>query len=124
MKFFGGVYIWIRRIGSLGKMMKDREVSLWKKALFIFAVAYLFIPIELLPDFLLPVGFTDDIILWICVLHILKGTLDKYIDQGISKDAKKRYKGKTIIDDVEFEVKEDDGDRQSTDKPGGNPGEG
>lgn len=115
MGFFTGIRRWIKRIGSLGKMMKDRDVSLWKKILLVFAVIYLFIPIELIPDFLLPVGLADDIILWICVLQILKATLDKYVGPDLSRTAKKRYKGKNIIDDVEFEIKEDEGDRKSTD---------
>lgn len=111
MGIFTGISMWIKRIFSIGKMMKDREVSLWKKALVVFAVIYLFIPIEIIPDFLFPIGFADDIILWVCVLLLLKDTLSKYVSEGISKDAKKKYKGKTVIDDVQFEVKEDDGDR-------------
>lgn len=123
MGFFAGIKRWVKRIASLGRMMKDRNVSLWKKALFVFAVIYLFIPIELIPDFLLPIGFLDDIILWICVLQILKGTLDGYIGPDISRNAKKRYRGKDIIDNVEFEVKEEEDDRKDTDQSGADPGE-
>lgn len=123
MGFFTGTIRWIKRIASLGRMMKDRNVSLWKKALFVFAVIYLFIPTELIPDFLLPIGFLDDIILWICVLQILKGTLDGYIGPDISRNAKKRYRGKDIIDNVEFEVKEEEDDRKDTDQSGADPGE-
>lgn len=123
MGFFAGIKRWVKRIASLGRMMKDRNVSLWKKALFVFAVIYLFIPIELISDFLLPIGFLDDIILWICVLQILKGTLDGYIGPDISRNAKKRYRGKDIIDNVEFEVKEEEDDRKDTDQSGADPGE-
>ena len=49
------------------------------------------------------------------ILQILKATLDKFVGPDLSRTAKKRYKGKNIIDDVEFEIKEDEGDRKSTD---------
>ena len=42
-------------------------------------------------------------------------SLDKFVGPDLSRTAKKRYKGKNIIDDVEFEIKEDEGDRKSTD---------
>lgn len=91
----------------------DKEQSLWKKALVIGAVIYLISPIEFVPDFLLPIGLLDDIILWACILIVLGDTLDEYANKKNKVkrnfvNYKKKFKGSTVIDDVEFEVTEDE----------------
>ncbi|MEG0431178.1 MAG: DUF1232 domain-containing protein [Anaerovoracaceae bacterium] len=95
-----------KRIKAIRFMMADKKVSIWKKILIAFGIAYIIMPIEVLPDFFLPVGFIDDILLWGCILYYLKETLDEYWTGGKSKDFSKKYKNP--LEDVEFEVKEDD----------------
>lgn len=101
-----------KRIAALWPMLKDREQALWKKALVIGSVIYLISPIEFVPDFLLPIGLLDDIILWACILVVLGDTLDEYAKKTKKTkrkfvNYKKKFKGSTVIDDVEFEVTEE-----------------
>lgn len=100
----GGIIRFFKRIGAIRLMMTDKSVKWWKKALIIFGLVYLVLPFEVLPDFFLPVGWVDDIVLWVCILVGLKDTLDKYVRRGGKSDFSKKYKD--VIDDVDYEVKE------------------
>lgn len=106
MNTLSKIYCFFKRIPNIRLMMKDRSVSLWKKALIVFGIIYLFLPFEVIPDFFLPVGIIDDIVLWGSIITLLGDTLDKY--NSPNKKARKKYKGKTVIDDVEFEIKEEE----------------
>ena len=64
-------------------------------------------PTDLIPAVNFPIGFIDDIVLWLWILYHLRETLDNYWLGEKTVDLSKEYKGKTIIDDVEFEVKEE-----------------
>ena len=50
------------------RLFKDRRVPLWPKALVIVSLVYAFFPLDLLPDWLLFVGWIDDFILLILSL--------------------------------------------------------
>ena len=52
--------------------MKDKSVSLWKKALIIAGIAYVVMPIDLIPIAILPFAWLDDLLLWI-LHHITDG---------------------------------------------------
>ena len=54
-----------RRIKAISSMMKDRSVPKRKKALVIFGILYLFMPLDLIPPVIFPFGFLDDLVLWI-----------------------------------------------------------
>ena len=51
-----------RRIKAISSMMKDRSVPKRKKALVIFGILYLFMPLDLIPPVIFPFGFLDDLI--------------------------------------------------------------
>ena len=90
----------LKRLRAIRAMMKSPEVSKWKKALVIFGIVYLFLPIDLIPPFLFPFGFVDDLILWIFIILHLKDTLDRFwLGDKISDR-------KNDIDDIEFEVED------------------
>ncbi len=57
--------------------------------------------------FLFPIAWIDDLILWIWILWHLRETLDKYWMGEKNTNYSKKYKNKTIIDDAEYEVKEE-----------------
>ena len=105
MKFF-------KRIAGLIPMIMDKEQSLWKKILVIGSIVYLISPIEFVPDFLLPFGLIDDIILWICIITVLGDTLDSYAEKTKKTrrnfvNYKKKFKGSEVIDNVDYQVKEE-----------------
>lgn len=95
----------VNKISAIIGMMKDKSASKLKKVLIIFGVVYFFAPIELLPDFLLPFGYIDDIVLWAAILYYLKDSLKEYGGNKNPKNYSKKYKD--AIDDVEFEVKDE-----------------
>ena len=43
------------------RLFTDRHVSLLPKIILVLGIAYLLLPIDLLPDLLLPLGLVDDI---------------------------------------------------------------
>lgn len=107
MHFFG-LQILLKRIKAIRFMMKDKSVPKRKKALIVCGIIYLFLPIDLIPPILFPIAWVDDFILWIWILWHLRIELDKYWlgDKGV--DLSKKYRGKTVVDDVKYEVKDDD----------------
>lgn len=88
--------------------MKDSTVPLYKKALIVIGIIYLLSPIDLIPAAVLGFGIIDDIALWIFILSSLKEQLDKYYTQ----DDIKTYKGKNVIDAVDYEVYKADNDKE------------
>lgn len=68
---------------SLYYMLQDEKVSLQHKAYIVGALGYFILPIDLIPDGLLPViGFTDDIAVMTLVL--------KLVDSSITPEIKAR----------------------------------
>jgi uncharacterized membrane protein YkvA (DUF1232 family) len=47
----------------VARLIRDPRVGAADKALFAAALAYLFAPVDLVPDFLWPLGFVDDLYL-------------------------------------------------------------
>jgi uncharacterized membrane protein YkvA (DUF1232 family) len=105
MQFFSFRVLW-KRIKAIRFMMKDKTVAWWKKGLIILGLVYLVLPFDLIPPFIPVLGFLDDIIIWGIILYMLKDTLDTYWMGEKPVDYSKRYKD--AIEDVDFEVVEDD----------------
>ena len=111
---FLGFQVLIKRIKAIRFMMADRSVPKRKKALIIFGIIYLFLPVDLIPPILFPIAWIDDLILWLFILWYLSSELDKYWMGGKTKDYSKKYRGKNFVDDVEYEVDEN-GDKKKDD---------
>lgn len=97
----------LKRIQAIKFMMKDPKVSKGKKALILFGIAYVIMPIDLIPIAIFPFNFIDDLVLWVWILFYLKETLDKYWLGEKEVDLSKNFDGKTVIDDVEYSVEPD-----------------
>jgi uncharacterized membrane protein YkvA (DUF1232 family) len=106
MQFLIAFNIIFKRIKAIRFLLMDKEVHFWKKALIIAGLIYLFLPIDLIPPVLFPIAWMDDFVLWLWILWVLRKTLDKYW-MGETEDYSKKYKNKEVIDDVEYEVKEE-----------------
>ncbi len=100
-----------KRIKAIRFFIIDKSVALWKKLLIGFATLYLISPIDLIPLMFFPVAWIDDLFLWICVVYLFKDELDSYDEYGNKKD-KEDFKDKDIIEDVEFEVKQDNDNKE------------
>ena len=106
MQFFVSWRVIIKRIKAIRFMMADKTVPQRKKALVVFGLIYLFLPVDLIPPVLFPFGFLDDLVLWIWILYTLKETLDTYWMGEKPVNYSKKYKD--AIEQDDFEVVNDD----------------
>lgn len=97
-----------KRIKAISAMMKDKAVPKRKKLLVVLGIAYLFLPVDLIPPVLFPFGFLDDLVLWIWIIWHLKDTLDQYWDCEQEQDFSEEFKNKDIIEGVEFTVEQEE----------------
>ena len=107
MQYFG-LRVLLKRLTAIRFLIKDKAVSIWKKALIVLGIAYVVVPIDLIPIAILPVAWLDDVLLWIFILWYLRHELDKYWLGEKPKDFSKKYNGKNVVDDVKYEVKENE----------------
>lgn len=107
MQFFGLKLIW-SRIKAIRFLMADKTVPKTKKALIIAGIAYIFMPFDLVPFPVFPFSVIDDIVVWLLILWYLRRELDSYWLGEKPKDYSQKFRGKSFVDDVEYEVKEDD----------------
>ncbi|GHU49692.1 hypothetical protein FACS1894127_3540 [Clostridia bacterium] len=96
--------ILFKRIGAISSMMRDKTVPKRKKVLIIFGILYLFSPIDLIPPVLFPIGWVDDLVIWLWIIFHLRDTLDSYWKGKENADFSKKYEDKDVID-ADFEVK-------------------
>ncbi len=106
---FLGINVLIRRIKALRYMMKDPEVPLRKKLLVVLGFVYICTPIDLVPIVIFPLGIIDDLVLFLWIMWHLGDELDKYQFGKDGVDLSKSYKGKDIIEDASYEVRDDEG---------------
>jgi hypothetical protein len=60
-------------IVPVGRLARDPRVSRWRRALLLALVAYLALPLDLIPDFLPGAGQLDDAVLLVLALRLLLG---------------------------------------------------
>lgn len=104
------------RLKHIKNLLKDKEVAFWKKALVVFAIFYLFLPLDLIPPLIPVFGFLDDAVLWAGVLYLVWDELGKYgqTKEFTKSEKKKNFHGKNMVDGVEFEVKIDEDPEEET----------
>ena len=49
------------RLKDVGQYFRDRQVSLWRKSLVLFAAAYAVMPLDAIPDIYPVIGWLDDL---------------------------------------------------------------
>ena len=49
------------KLRDVGRYFRDRQVSLWRKGLVLFAAAYAVMPFDAIPDFYPVIGWLDDV---------------------------------------------------------------
>ncbi|QEK11934.1 DUF1232 domain-containing protein [Crassaminicella thermophila] len=88
-----------KRIGVLHKLIKDPNVSFYKKIMLIGGLIYVISPIDIISDPILGFGFIDDAVLMVYIISKISDQLDKYIEKDYGKFNKEK-----IIEDVEYKV--------------------
>ncbi len=108
-----------KRIRAIKEMMKDKTVPKRKKALVIFGLVYLFLPVDLIPPVLFPFGFLDDLVLWLFIIWHLSDILDTYWMGEKTTDYSGKFKSKNLVENVSFDEDEDgDGKAEYSSRPG------
>ena len=95
-----------KRIRAIPYMMRDKSVPMRKKILIVVGIVYLFLPFKFFPPIFFW-GALSNIILWLWIILYLKDELDKYWVGEKQQDFSRKYKNKTVINDVEFEIKDE-----------------
>jgi len=93
------------RIKAIPLLLRDKNVSFWKKALVVFGAVYLFLPVDLIPPVVPVFGALDDIILWVFIIVHLKDELDRYTIPQEGGNGASKYSGKDVLD-VEYTVED------------------
>lgn len=109
MQYFG-LRVLLKRIKAIWFMLKDKSVLKRKKAIIIAGIIYVIMPVDLIPIAILPVSWLDDVLLWLFILWYLRHELDKYWLGEKPVDFSKKYHGKNVVDDVKYEVEDDEKD--------------
>jgi len=97
----------LKRIKAIRYFMKDKGVPLRKKIIIAGGILYLLSPIDLIPEPILIFGVVDDITLWTFIIWYLKSELDHYWIETDPVKPEEKFRGKNIIDDVNFEVEDE-----------------
>ncbi len=92
----------IKRLKAIKYFLADKKVRLYKKAIIIGGLIYLFSPIDLIPAPVLGFSILDDLTLWGFILYYFKDELDTYWKDKNMLSTEK-YKDKIIIEDVKYE---------------------
>jgi len=104
-------YIFMRvlfkRIKAIPSFLRDKTVPKRKKLIVVLGILYLLMPIDLIPAPILIFGFMDDLVIWGFIIYYLKDELDKYWLGEKEVKPEQKFHGKKIINDVNFEVKDD-----------------
>ena len=58
--------------------LRDKEVSFIKKTLLIGSILYFILPVDLVPDFIIGLGWVDDLVVFIFIWNALKSELRAY----------------------------------------------
>lgn len=114
MNFFSFRFLF-KRIKAITAMMKDKTVPRRKKALVIFGIIYLFLPVDLIPPVLFPFGFLDDLVLWLWIIWHLSDILDTYWMGEKTEDYSGKFRSKDLIENVQYSVEDDAGEDKTDD---------
>ena len=110
---FWSIRVILSRLKAIRFMMADKTVPKTKKALIIAGIAYLFLPLDLIPAMVFPLSLIDDLVVWLVIIWYLRKELDVYWTGEKKYDLAKKFRNRDIVDDVEFEVEDDSKDAKA-----------
>ena len=101
----------IQQVKLVWRLLKDRRIPLWTKAIPFLSLVYLFIPADFVPDIFAGLGQLDDIaIIALGMKLFLELTPPNIVNEHVEVLAASRY-GWTVIEG-DSEVVEENGDPQ------------
>ncbi|MDD2215353.1 MAG: DUF1232 domain-containing protein [Eubacteriales bacterium] len=102
----------LKRIRAIPSFLRDKTVPKRKKFIVVLGILYLMMPIDLIPAPILIFGFVDDLVIWGFIIYYLRDELDRYWLGEKEVRPEERFRGKKIINDANFEVKDDTEDKE------------
>lgn len=93
----------LKTVVNIIRFMKDSDVKLSKKALFLIPAAYLILPFDLVGDFFPFLGQLDDLAVFILMWPVLRNLLLKYNNGDPDLEKKKKDPDAIDIDDYTVE---------------------
>ena len=103
MQFFSFRFL-MKRLKAIVSMMKDKTVPKRKKALVIFGLIYLVLPVDIIPPILFPFGFLDDLVLWLWIIWHLSDILDTYWMGEKTEDYSGSFRPENLVENVSYNV--------------------
>jgi uncharacterized membrane protein YkvA (DUF1232 family) len=95
------------RIGAIKSLMKDVTIPKRKKALVVFGIVYLLLPVDIIPAVIFPVAWMDDALLWLYIIWNLKDYLDNYWMGEPEVDYSKKFDKEKVVESTDFKVDEE-----------------
>jgi len=92
------------RLSLIYKFLFNKEIPLKEKWWIIIPVIYLVSPIDLIPEPILGFGFVDDLVMLTYLLSVVMDKTKKYNNKNNKNETSKEK----IIEDVDYEIKEDE----------------
>lgn len=111
-KIKGVVLVWLKRWWWLARNRKklrflmiyltDSKVSIVKKLWVLAPLVYLLLPTDLIPDFLLGLGFMDDIL----VILLLFGKIQRDLKLYIMKhnQSRNQTENRSVVENIEYKI--------------------
>lgn len=88
----------IRQLKLIGRLLKDRRVPLWMKAVPLLSLAYLLVPADFVPDILLGLGQLDDMAVIALGVKLFTELVPAPLMQEHREELAAREHGWTVID--------------------------
>ncbi|MFW6237868.1 MAG: YkvA family protein [Halanaerobiales bacterium] len=96
----------ISGLWKLISYLRDSDVKISRKLLFLLPVIYFLFPFDLIPDYIPVLGQLDDITLFLFMIPVFKKLLDSYQVKRDNKDKVEKQKGETVdLESDDYEVK-------------------
>lgn len=100
---------WLRgvilQIRLTWRLIQDKRVPLWMKAIPFLAVAYVVSPIDIIPDWLIGIGQLDDIALLIGSMRLLESLVPEYVVSEHRDFLTRQNKPLEVVDAPKYRIK-------------------
>ncbi len=97
----------MNKIFLVFKFLFDKQIPLKEKWWIIIPLIYILSPVDLIPMPILGFSVLDDLLMFVYLMSIVSEKTKKYY--GNEKNRKENLKEKDIIENVEYEIDDDEG---------------
>jgi uncharacterized membrane protein YkvA (DUF1232 family) len=88
----------LRQVKLIWRLLKDRRVPLWMKAIPFLSLGYLLVPVDLVPDVLLGLGQLDDMAVLALGVRLFTELVPEQVVQEHREELAAQEHGWTVVD--------------------------